>query len=260
VTPPSVQRRLDESFPKEVNPYWESLYLQLGQLVSEMPHLSTAAITPEMNRWLGRAAHLVKVVCGLADSAIFDIASNNLSEPVVREMNAQTISATVYRALATAESNAPTAARGGFIGVGAALDAMQVVGRVLAKATQDALIVDAYMGSKVFTDFAPTAPQGVSVRLLTDSFYTKPEALRPGMTRWKQQFGGARPLEVRSSKPRALHDRLIVADGTLVWSLTQSLEHIADRSPALVQQVDFDLAEKKREFYEKLWTDATPLD
>jgi hypothetical protein len=38
----------------------EFLCVQLGQLVAEMPNLGGwAPITPETNRWLGRAAHLV---------------------------------------------------------------------------------------------------------------------------------------------------------------------------------------------------------
>lgn len=236
---------------------WESLYLQLGQLASEMPQLR-GAITPEINRWLGRAAHLVKAVDQGADAAIFDLSCNNLTMPSIRDMSAQTIECTVFRALATAEAKAPAAARGGFVGVGAELDALQVIGKVLAEASRDVLIVDAYMDSKAFTDFAPTAAATVSVRLLSDSSSTKQEALRPGLTRWRQQFP-ARPIEVRLARPRALHDRLIVVDGKLVWTLTQSLKDFAKRSPALVQRVDVEMATLKVDFYEQLWTNASPV-
>jgi hypothetical protein len=214
-------------------------------------------ITPEINRWLGRASYLVSQVLGGADTATFDAACNNLTS-MARDLSAQTISAIVFRALGAAEGRAPSAARGGFVGVGAALDALQVVGKVLAEAKHDALIVDAYMDSKVFTDFAPTAPAIVSVRLLSDSFSTKPDALRPGMTRWAQQFP-TRPIEVRLAPPRALHDRLIVADKKLAWTLTQSLKDFANRSPALVQRVDAQMASLKIDFYEQLWTKATPV-
>lgn len=183
----------------------ESVYLQLGQLASEMPQLAgNGTITAETNRWLGRVAYLVKLVLDPADAAIFDVACNNLNT-LARDMNAQTISATLYRALGAAGARARSAARGGFVGVGAALDALQVVGKALSQAKREALIVDAYMDSKVFTDFAPTAGTGVSLRLLSDGFSTKPEALRPSMTRWTQQFP-ARPIDVRLSQPRALHD------------------------------------------------------
>ena len=237
----------------------ESLYLQLGQLVAEMPELQgTGPISHEVNRWLGHAARLVRVVGNLADASILASASNGLDSSV-RDFNAQTIRAIVYRALALAEANAPTAARGGFIGAGAALDALQVVGKVLAEAKRDALIVDAYMDSKVFTDFAPTAGHGVSVRVLADRSTTRPEALLPGLARWKQQFGEARPIEVRLSAPRALHDRLIFADGTLVWTLSQSLKDFATRSHALVQRLDPDLARMKVAAYGEIWNASTPL-
>jgi len=62
----------------------------------------------------------------------------------------------------------------------------------------------------------------VSLRLLTDSHCTS--SSRPSaMLRWRQQFGATRPVEC-VLLARALHDRLIFADQTKVWSLTQSLK------------------------------------
>jgi hypothetical protein len=79
------------------------------------------------------------------------------------------------------------------------------------------------------------------------------------MQRWIQQFGTIRPIEVRLSPPRTLHDRLIFADGTVVWSLTQSLKGFAGRSPALAQRLDPDPAKMKVDFYEGVWISATPV-
>jgi hypothetical protein len=95
--------------------------------------------------------------------------------------------------------------------------------------------------------------------LLSDGFYTKRDVLDPAITRWRQQFGAARPLEVRLSAPRALHDRLILVDGANVWSLTQSLKDFASRSPALVQKVDSEIAPMKVTFYDQLWNASGPL-
>jgi hypothetical protein len=236
----------------------ESLYLQLGQLVSEMPQLVYCSITPETNRWLGRAAQLVRAVDNGADAAIFEMACNNLNMQGLRETNAQTIEAIVFRALAWAEARAPSAARGGFVGKGAALDALQVISSVLTQARRDLCIVDPYMDSKVFTDFGPTAGATVALRLLSDSHYTKPEILRPAMVRWRQQFPG-RAIEVRLTAPRTLHDRLILADGALAWTLTQSLKDFASRSPALVQKIDPEIAAMKIEFYDQVWVAAIPV-
>jgi hypothetical protein len=238
----------------------EALYVQLGQLVAEMPAIRPGApITPEINRWLGRAAVLVTEVGNGIDPVSFTTAANGLNLMLMRENYAQEISAIVFRALGFAEAKAPTSARGGFIGVHQDLDALQMVGKILAESRGDVLIVDPYMDSKAFTDFGPTALQGVTLRLMADSYYTRIEALRPALLRWIQQFGTARPIQVRLSGPRALHDRLIFVDGEKVWSLTQSLKDIAGRSPALAQRLDLEPAKMKIDFYENVWASASAV-
>lgn len=239
----------------------ESLYLQLGQLVSETPDLAgPGPITPETYLWLGRAAQLVKESCGEIDAEphIFNMAADGLMSPI-RESNAHQVIAIVHRALARAEAAAPTAARGRFIAVGAQFDALQAVAKVLSGATKEALLIDPYMDAKVLTDFAPTAPEGVEIKLLTDPFYTKADAIRPTIQRWVQQFGATRPLTCRMTMPRALHDRLIVIDGSVAWSLTQSLKDFAGRSPASVLQMPADMAGMKVGFYQQAWDTATVI-
>ncbi len=167
------------------------------------------------------------------------VASDGLGTDLMRSMYSQHITAIVYRALAYAEANAPTAARSGFIGPGAALDALQVVGKLLAEVRQDVLIVDPYMDSKIFTDFAPMSPAGATLRLLADSFSTKPEAVRPGMERWRQQFGSARPVEVRLSPPSK---RCASAGARTAKSFS-----------------DPELAKMKVDCYEQIWTSSTPV-
>jgi len=240
-----------------INP--ESLYLQLGQLVSEMPELGGRnALTQSDYMWIARVTELVRAGGDEWDFGHLRIASDGLTGPL-RDLNAQQIKSIAYRTLANAEANAPIAAKGMFVGVGASFDALKAVGQVMSQAIADVLVIDAYMDSKVLTDFAPLVREGVSIRLLTDSFYTKLEALNPAVTRWTQQYGAVRPIAVRLTAPRALHDRLIIADGRLVWSLTQSLKDFAGRSPALVQRVDDDISKKKIEFYEQLWLQSTDL-
>ena len=70
----------------------EALYLQLGSLVAEMPDLAHGPITPEMNRWLGRAVTVAEMILrgDLADIVMLRTAANNLSG-ILRESNAQTI-------------------------------------------------------------------------------------------------------------------------------------------------------------------------
>jgi hypothetical protein len=237
----------------------ESLYRQLGQLVAEIPTdlAGPGALSPESHHWLGRAAMLVGETSNMVDPISFVSASDMLvGSTILRELNANQIVTILHRALARAEQNAPAAVQGAFIAVGATFDAYQAIGKVLSAATSDVLIVDAYMDSKVLTDFAPCAPERVSIRLLSDSRHTTQAALQPPAARWAQQYAALRPLEIRLTAPRLLHDRLIVVDGADVWSLTQSLKDFAARSPASVLRVDADLARLKREAYEQMWVNA----
>lgn len=99
----------------------EALYLQLGQLISEMPELGGSAPIPnDTLRWLGRA-HLLVQQAGVAngvDGVPVNAASDCLSG-VLRENDANAIKAAVFRALSHAEPQLPAAARGGFVAVNA---------------------------------------------------------------------------------------------------------------------------------------------
>jgi hypothetical protein len=244
----------------------EVLYRELGQLVAEQPLdlFGTLPISAETHRWLGRAAILVDEVTSPEDPAAaydqiaFSTAVDGLNS-VLRQSNAHQIITILHRALARAERNAPAAAQGAFIPAGAAFNVFQVLGKVLGEAAKDVLIVDAYMDAKVLTDFVPLAQEKVAVRLLSDSFSTKPEALRPAAERWAKQYGSSRPLDVRLTAPRLLHDRLIVVDGAKVWSLTQSIKDFAARSHASVLRVDNEIAKQKIQAYEAMWAGAQKL-
>lgn len=115
------------------------------------------------------------------------------------------------------------------------------------------------MDATVLTDFAPLAAEGVTIRLLSDSFTTKATALQPATGRWAQQYGAARPVQARLTAPRKLHDRLIVIDSTRVWSLTQSLKDFAGRSHAGINRVDGDAGKLKIDAYGQIWDDATQI-
>lgn len=244
----------------------EVLYRELGQLVAEMPSdlSGPAPISAKTHQWLGRAASLIAETvgdmdaAGMVDHVSFTSAADHL-HGVLQEDNAHLIVTILHRALARAERNAPAAAQGAFIAAGAAFTVFEVIAKILSAAKTDVLVVDAYVGINMFTDFAPLAPEKVRVRLLADSFSTKPETLRPAVARWTQQYGAARPLEVRLTAPRFLHDRLIIVDGAQVWSLTQSLKDIVARSPASVLRVEGEMANQKIYAYEQFWANAQAL-
>lgn len=238
----------------------ESLYFQLRQLVFEAPILIPGSVTPDVQRWLGRAALFVEQANPQSsfEPILFRSAADQLGSERFRDSPHQILNI-VHRALARAEAAAPVSARGGFIAKGAALDALQVVGQVLAEALTDVLIIDPYMNTIVFTDFARLAKNGVTVRLLSDREYTQPDALMPPMERWVAQYGHSKPLEVRQTRRKALHDRDIVIDEAKVWHMTQSLKDFASRSHAGVGRVEAEQAKMKVEAYRQLWLEAKPV-
>jgi hypothetical protein len=98
----------------------------------------------------------------------------------------------------------------------------------------------------------------VSIRLLADRQSHK-ATLRPAQTHWNSQYGQGRPLEVRLAPSRTLHDRAVLVDSTAAWTLTQSLNAFATRSPAMIVRVDDETAALKISAYEAMWAAATPL-
>ena len=86
------------------------------------------------------------------------------------------------------------------------------------------------MDEKAVTDFAVLAPvKRVTVRLLADGDKKARQlSLIPALQRWCGERQG-RPLEARLTPPRALHDPLVIVDGTIVYTVAQSLNAIATR-------------------------------
>lgn len=235
----------------------EALYVQLGRLIESMPDLSAYPISSETHRWLGRAVALVSQLDDVLDLAQLKISIDRLHAD--RSVNHQhIISAVLYRALAMAELQAPIGAQGAFIPVGNSFDAFGAIGKVLSVAKQEILIVDPYMDEKALMDFALLAPENVTIRLLADEKDYK-ASLKPAMSRWISQYGSKRPLNVRLASARQLHDRLIAVDQTDVWTLTQSLNAFAARSPASIVKVDPETARLKIAAYETMWASAKAI-
>jgi hypothetical protein len=238
----------------------ESLYVQLGRLAEAIPlGLGQDYPTPATFAWLGKLSALVEVVGNIGDSATLSVATDNLSEESLQRLKASNqIVAVLYRALARAELKAPASVQGAFIFAAHAFDAFAAVGKVLTGAKQDILIVDPYLDEKVLTDFAPQAPEQVSLRLLADANDVKP-SLKPAAERWRTQYPAVRRLEAKLAAARDLHDRLIIVDGADAWILTQSLNAFAARSPASIVKSGPDQAARKIRHYESVWTSASAL-
>lgn len=240
----------------------QALYHQIGRLLADQPdlvafdekwNLPTATIT-----WLAQATALVKATGDLSLTVRIDNAVKQLVGTFQTDNHARDIVLILNQVLATLELQLPAGARGAFVTPGASLDAYAALSKIIAAASRSVLIVDPYMDVTAVTEVAELAPSGVGVQLLSDAGSVK-ATLKPAADRWVQQYGAGRPLEVRATAPRALHDRLIITDATVVWILTQSLKDFAKRSPATIQRADPDLALMKTEAFKAIWDAATPL-
>ena len=71
---------------------------------------------------------------------------------------------------------------------------------MLGTAATDLLMIDPYADAKIL-QYAVSAPEQVSVRILADQAHRYWRSLRPTAEAWLQQFGPTRPLSVRLAAP-----------------------------------------------------------
>jgi hypothetical protein len=229
---------------------------RLKHLLSTVPELQPGKAAPsDFQAWLAAAYALVELVNILGDTFECRTACDTISA-VQEPMAMEKLLTTLHRAHAKASLLASEPS-GGFIPVAQPLDAMVAVGQVMRHAARSVRIVDPYVSDKTVSDFVITAKEGVSVELL----YRKPEgAFVPAVRRFVEQYGTARPLTVRQAKPRALHDRVIIIDGSAAFAVSQSLKDLAKDSPATIIKADAELARMKIEAYEQIWQESDPFD
>jgi hypothetical protein len=229
----------------------EEIYRRLGRIIETAPSMPEGPLSPDFMKWMGQAAAVVSALGDISLSAETQNAINGLHYE--RNVSFQKLMTILYRALAIAELDSPPGAQGAFIPVGNSFDAYSAVAKILGSAKKDILIVDPYMDDSVLTDFAGSASENVTLRLLSGDATVKPN-LAPAATRWKQQYS-SRSLEVRFAPGHALHDRAFFIDGSSAWTVTQSLKDLAKRSPAEIVRAD-DTAALKIAAYEAIWSGA----
>lgn len=234
-------------------------YLQLGQLLNSMPELGTRTRNNDTMMWLARLRALLQRRGGSAFK-LFEVGMDQLdaNTPNMRESGSKKVTQALYNALAAASLESPTEIQGAFIPVGNAHDGFVAVGKILGLAESTVLIVDPYADHKLLETFAVTAKEGVHVHILTDIADVKP-TLRPAVSTWITQYASRRPLEVRLSPPKTLHDRLIIVDKSKTWAVGQSFKDLANRAPTTFTRVDAETANMKIGAYEDLWRAAAPI-
>jgi len=240
----------------------EALYVQLGQIITEMPDLRNHGWnSPTGQQWLGRASALVEAAGDMADAINFKTTAQGLSSNAYvpgHDSAVQRMTAILYQALARAEMRAPATSRNGFIPTGEPYTALSAVARAFGDASQSIFIIDPYADVNLLDEYVLQAREGISIQILADAQGVKP-GLAPAMQRWVTQFSTNRPLEIRLAPARTLHDRLIIVDGVTVWSIGQSFNALAVRSPTALVRVDQETAALKVAAYDQVWFAAPAL-
>lgn len=242
-----------------------ALYAQIGRLIESAPNLvqkpmpnpfqtkraeEFVPLGPDDYLWLGRAEALVGEALGLSGESEISTVVRNLRQ--YRAWGAAEIMRILYRALTQVELELPAPASGAFIPAGNTFDALKAIQRIFKHATKEILIVDPYLDEKILTELALFVPQTVKLSLLTDRAGIKPTLL-PALARWVEQYGDDRPVELRISAERSLHDRLIATDSLRVWTVGQSFKDLAARTPTSFVEVDAETAKLKIEAYRVLF-------
>lgn len=234
---------------------------RLQVLVASAPNLR--AIQPdnghprETLRWLGELSAVVSAMKLNSEELSLKFARDQLLRTHGSQGWSQ-IEALLYEALAKAELNAPASEQGAFVTAGNQLDAYAAITKVLASAESNLLLIDPYWDGKSISDFLPGASEGVHLRVLADEASVKP-TLAPTVERWIAQFGSSRPIEVRITPSRLLHDRLVIVDQKDVWLLTQSFKDFANRSHGSLVKANQETAHLKVHAYEQMWSEAKPI-
>lgn len=221
----------------------------LKELANTVPNLARGYDEATI-QWIARLVAILNKTERWNEKAKVQAAGDALGS-VARTGSTLRILNALYQTIADIELELPTDQRGAFLAVGNPFDATIAVANVIKPAKKDVLIVDAYMDETILSKFALMASEGVGIALLTDQAGMRP-SLRPAAVAWIEQYGKQRPLKVRVTKPRVLHDRLIISDDT-VWVVTQSLKDLAVRSPASLTKADRDLADAKIAAYTEIW-------
>jgi|CZKJ01.1.fsa_nt_gi hypothetical protein len=170
---------------------------------------------------------------------------------VVREKAVSNIVGVLYRAIADLQFRLQGAPARAF-GPGAVYDFFRNLRDLLASATRSILIVDPYLDEQVFDTYLGAVPPKVVVRLLSNKGSA---ALKPAV----EKFVAQSKMTVEARRSNAIHDRLFFLDDSSCWVLGQSIKDAATSKPTYLVPLDSDTMPLKKNWYEQIWTAATPI-
>lgn len=99
---------------------------------------------------------------------------------------------------------------------------------LIAEATQEVFIVDAYLDETIFNLYLDKVPAGVKVRVLTNKVAANVDMVA-------RMFASGKPLELRSDG--GVHDRVVFI-GQRGWVIGQSIKDAAQKKPTYMIELE----------------------
>lgn len=141
---------------------------------------------------------------------------------------------------------------------GALYDFFRALREQILSARRSILIVDPYMDADAFHKYCHEVPQSIAVHLLVKSKRDgKPSQYLPGLMGAVMDFNRSYGASIEIRQSGDLHDRILILDSEKVWVIGQSIKDAAKDSPTYFIPLDGGTASLKREYYERIWSEAT---
>ena len=116
-------------------------------------------------------------------------------------------------------------------------------------ATNEILIVDAYLNEEVFNLYVSKVSDSATVRILSDK-------IGPNVEVVAGKYETSQQLKLRSS--RNIHDRMVFLDQR-GWVIGQSIKDAAKKKPTCLVELTEPLLALARDAYEKIWKEAKSI-
>ncbi len=120
---------------------------------------------------------------------------------------------------------------------------------LIQTATNDILIVDAYLDEQVFNLYVSKVPNTAAVRILSGKIGANVETVA-------RMYAESRPLELRSSAD--VHDRAVFLDQR-GWVIGQSIKDAARKKPTYMIELSEPSLTVSRDVHNQIWAAATVI-
>jgi hypothetical protein len=118
---------------------------------------------------------------------------------------------------------------------------------LIATATQEIFIVDAYLDEKVFNLYVDKVPGSATVRILSNNIGANVETVA-------KMYATNRSLTLRSSAD--VHDRMLFIDQR-GWVIGQSIKDAARKKPTYLIELEEPSLSTERDIHNRIWAAAT---